>query len=114
MIPERKKEIGALVLTAVMVIGYVLVNSDMLFKDNSVFILTTIGVFAWLTLVILFVIHELCEEVAREMRYTIEDNVVEIKLLKDVTERQLRELEILNESLRSGTRTVSAAARKKR
>jgi hypothetical protein len=99
-----KEEIMLTAVTIILLIGYWIVNWDTIFQPESVFLLTTVGVFMWLVLVVLFLNHSVVQQVRRELSYTIEDNIVEIKLLKDLTEKQLEESQIISNTIDTITR----------
>lgn len=112
----RAKEIGAIVFTVVLLGLYVAVNWDAFFHAQASFILTTVGLFMWLVLAALFIIHEVVEALRKEMGYMIEDNIVEIKLLKELTEKQIEEMQMLHNAIATmrASSVAKASSKKKR
>jgi CRISPR/Cas system-associated protein endoribonuclease Cas2 len=108
----KRREIFLGVGFLLLLLGYVFVNWSVFLKADNMFFLTTIGIFMLLVLIALVIIHGLVEDVKREIAYTIEDNIVEVKLLKDLTEKQIEEMKVLHNTLAELMQKKPAAKKK--
>ena len=113
----KRLERTLIIATLVLLIAYLAVNWGRIFSEDSAFLLTTIGMFMWLILIALLMVHVLIEEVKKDVGYTIEDNIIEVKLLKDLTEQQIEEMKVLHSSIETileRSAPKKAAAKKKK
>ena len=105
----RPRDIIIVAVSTVLIVCYLVLNWQILVSGQARFLFTTIGVFVWLCLVMLYLIYDLCDGLRRDMGYTIEDNLVEIRLLRELTEKQIENLETLKAAM-----PVLQSVRKKR